>query len=482
MKPSEYDLEDPIVAIATALVPSALGIVRAAGKGSIELAAKCFSRPKALLGAPGNTLVHGWILGSGAERLDEVMVSVYRAPKSFTGEDSVEITGHGGPATVLAVYRALVASGFRPAERGEFSLRAFANGKADLTKAEAIREIIDAKTDEARGRAADRLAGSLAAEMTAIRDDIMRALAAIEVEIEYPEDEETTAGALDETLIDGAARRLRALASAWAAERLFQDGARVVLAGKTNAGKSSLFNALLKEDRAIVSDTHGTTRDWLESRADFLGIPVRVFDTAGLRETADSVEAEGVERSRALAENADAVLYLIDATQGIAGEDAEFLSSREGSSPPVIIVWNKSDRKNALEPKLPANLAAIPVVAVSAKTGSGVQALVAAVHRALLGDRGEAVIGNTTTESTVPESAPKGKDRAPAPGSERQKNAIERSLSFLEHAVAAAREGFPMDAVAQDLEDALGCIGEITGETSSADILDAVFSGFCVGK
>ncbi|HNY16166.1 MAG TPA: tRNA uridine-5-carboxymethylaminomethyl(34) synthesis GTPase MnmE [Treponemataceae bacterium] len=474
MKPSEYDLEDPIVAIATALVPSALGIVRATGTGSIELAAKSFSRPKALLGAPGNALVHGWILGPGSERLDEVMVSVYRAPKSFTGEDSVEITGHGGPATVLAVYRALVASGFRPAERGEFSLRAFANGKADLTKAEAIREIIEAKTDEARSRAADRLAGSLAAEMTAIRDDIMRALAAIEVEIEYPEDEETTSGKLDETLIDGAARRLSALASAWAAERLFQDGARVVLAGKTNAGKSSLFNALLKEDRAIVSDAHGTTRDWLESRADFLGIPVRVFDTAGFRETEDAVEAEGVERSRALAENADVVLYLVDATEGIVGEDAEFLLAHEGSALPLIVVWNKSDRTNAREPTLPANLSGLPVVAVSAKTGSGVQALVAAVSRALLGDACNAAEGTAkgTTRGT----------RAGAPGSERQKDAIERSQAFLEHALEAAREGFPMDAVAQDLEEALGCIGEITGETSSADVLDAVFSGFCVGK
>lgn len=466
MKPSEYDLEDPIVAIATALVPSALGIVRATGKGSIELVAKSFSRPKALLGAAGNTLIHGWILGPSSERLDEVMVSVYRAPKSFTGEDSVEITGHGGPATVLAVYRALVATGFRPAERGEFSLRAFANGKADLTKTEAIREIIDAKTDEARSRAADRLAGALAAEMTAIRDDIMRALAAIEVEIEYPEDEETTSGAFDETLIDGATRRLRALASAWAAERLFQDGARVVLAGKTNAGKSSLFNALLKEDRAIVSDAHGTTRDWLESRADFLGIPVRLFDTAGFRETEDAVEAEGVERSLTLAENADVVLYLVDATEGITDEDAEFLSSREGGAPPIIVVWNKSDRTNARGPTLPANIAELPVVAVSAKTGLGVQALVAAVSHALGSEARGTVRG----------------ERAPAPGSERQKDAIERSLQFLEHALEAAREGFPMDAVAQDLEEALGCIGEITGETSSADILDAVFSGFCVGK
>jgi tRNA modification GTPase len=477
MKPSEYDLEDPIAAIATALVPSALGVVRVTGKGAIELVARAFSRPKALLGAAGGTLVHGWILAPARagerDRIDEVVLSVFRAPKSFTGEDSVDVTGHGGIATVLAVYRALVAQGARPAERGEFSLRAFANGKSDLTKSEATREIIEAQTDEARSRAADRLAGTLAGEISGVRDDIVGALAAIEAEIEYPEDEETTAGAFDDALVARARERLESLGSAWAAEKLYQDGARVVLAGKTNAGKSSLFNALLKEDRAIVSDVHGTTRDWLESRADFLGIPARVFDTAGLRNAEDAIEAEGIARSRTLAGEADLVLYLVDATAGLSEEDIAFLSSRAAREPPVILVWNKSDKPGAKPVDGVGADRGIAAVAVSAKSGAGISGLVESAARILKGESGAEEAGRrTATFGTGP----------CAPGSERQKDAICRALGFLDHASDAAREGFPMDAVAQDLEDALLALGEITGETTSADILDAVFSGFCVGK
>lgn len=483
MKPSEYDLDEPIVAIATALVPSALGIVRTSGNGAIELVARAFSRPEALRSAGGGTLVHGWVLAPAKdvagkkldtaerEKIDEVVLAVYRAPKSFTGEDAVEITGHGGPATVLAVYRALVAAGFRPAERGEFSLRAFANGKADLTKTEAIREIIDAKTDEARGHAADRLAGSLSAEIGEIKSMVTRVLAAIGVEIEYPEDEETTHGAFDSSLVKEASERLRVLESAWAAEKMYQDGARVVLAGKTNAGKSSLFNALLKEDRAIVSDVHGTTRDWLESTADFAGIPVRVFDTAGLRETTDLIEAEGVDRSRSLAGNADLVLYLVDATAGLSADDSEFLERAHGEKARAILVWNKADKPGALP--VPANFpardgaVAYSAIPCSAKTGAGIEALVAEAARLLMGEKGETGLRNV---------------RSGAPGSERQKIAIETANSFLAHALEAAAQGFPMDAIEQDLEEALSALGEITGEVTSSDILDAIFSGFCVGK
>lgn len=474
MKPSEYSLNDPVAAIATALVPSALGIVRTSGRGSIELVANIFSRPEALRSAAGNTLVHGWIL-DGERKVDEVMLAVYRAPRSFTGEDAVEIIGHGGTAAVLAVYRACVAAGFRSAERGEFTFRSFANGHTDLARSEAIREIIGAETDKARERAAGRLSGNLSAEVTEIKDMILRALAAIEVEIEYPEDEETTKGAFDARAILAAAERLSALESSWAAEKLYQDGARVVLAGRTNAGKSSLFNAFLKEDRAIVSDIHGTTRDWIESAVDFDGIPVRIFDTAGLRETSDVIEAEGVERSRVLAKGADLVLYLVDGTEGLNAEDRAFFdatSERDGevgsaAMPPVILVWNKADREDSLP--APANIArAAAVRPVSAKKGTGIAELVHEAGALLLGS-----VPGTKAGTSV---------RAASLGTERQKIAIRSSIACLEHALAAAAEGFPMDAIAQDLEDSLSALGEVTGEITSADILDTVFSGFCVGK
>jgi tRNA modification GTPase len=475
MKPSEYALADPIAAIATALAPAALGIVRCSGAGCVGLLAPLFSRPDALRGAAGNTVSHGWLHDAAARPVDEVMIAVYRAPKSFTGEESAEIVCHGGTATVLAVYRLLVASGFRAAERGEFSFRSFANGKADLSRAEAVREIIGAETDAARARAANRLAGSLSAEIDAIKKTILGALAAIEVEIEYPEDEETTAGAFDSAAVRSAAERLRGLESTWAAEQLYQNGASIVLAGRTNAGKSSLFNAFLKEDRAIVSAEHGTTRDWLESRADFDGIPVRIFDTAGLRMTADAIEAEGVRRSRALASEADLVLYLVDAREGLADEDRDFL--RKGRASPVILVWNKADRGDAKAMPGASDAAcraasgaangvvgARATLAVSAKRGTGIAELVRESARLLAEARGGAT------------------ERACALGTERQKEAVRAALGFLSHALEAAGEGFPMDAVAQDLEDAISSLGEITGEVTSADILDAVFSGFCVGK
>lgn len=465
MRPSEYTLDEPIAAIATALVPSALGIVRTSGKHSFELLAALFSRPDALIAAKGNTLIHGWLTDPEKnKKTDEVMLALYRAPKSFTGEDSIEIIAHGGPAVVLAVFRLLVRSGFRAAEKGEFTFRAFVNGKTDLTRSEAVREIIDARTDTARAHAVERLAGSLSVEIGRIKDLVLTSLASIEVHIEYPEDEETTSGVFDSRLIEEASVQLRSLESSWASEKLYQGGARVVLAGSTNAGKSSLFNALLKEDRAIVSETHGTTRDWLEAWVDFNGMPVRLFDTAGLRETSDSIEAEGVERSRALASDAEVVLYLVDACLGIRESDLVFLreAHTRAKEIPIILVWNKADREESLAPPDATifEFGAIPICAVSAKNGMGISLLVAKTA--------DNLAGNVKSEIGL--------------GTERQKNAVQFALASLTHATDAAAKGFPMDAVAQDLEDALTFLGEITGEVTSSDILDAVFSGFCVGK
>ena len=320
MNNSQYTPEEPISSIATALAPAALGIVRVSGKDCISLVSRVFSSPKRLLEAAGNTIVYGWIK-DGDALVDEVMVAVYRAPKSFTGEDMCEIFCHGGPAVVTAVQALMLKSGFRQAERGEYTFRAYINGKTDLTKAEAVKEIIDSHTDASRGRAAGRLAGSLYEEIDSIKKLIVDTLAAIEVEIEYPEDEETIADAFDSSDIKAARDRLSELVDSWKGEKLYQDGARVVLCGRTNAGKSSLFNAILKEERAIVSDIEGTTRDFLESWASFDGIPVRLFDTAGLRDTEDVIEAQGVEITKNLSTDADVVLYLVDSNTGISEDD-----------------------------------------------------------------------------------------------------------------------------------------------------------------
>ena len=482
MNASQYTPEESISSIATALAPAALGIVRTSGKDCIQLLSKVFSRPKALLQAQGNTLVYGWIK-DGDSRIDEVMLAVYKAPKSFTGEDMVEIFCHGGPAVVTAIQNLMLKSGFRAANRGEYTFRAFINGKTDLTKAEAVKEIIDSHTDASRSHAVGRLAGSLFEEIDSIKKLIIDTLAAIEVEIEYPEDEETIADSFDKTDLETAQKRLKSLVDSWKSEKLYQDGARVVLAGRTNAGKSSLFNAILKEERAIVSDIEGTTRDWLESWASINGIPVRLFDTAGLRQTEDVIEARGVELTKNLATDADVVLYLIDSTVGPNDDDKTFI---QNCTEPLIVVYNKADKNQGggslpLAPKSsPENLAPVfsatpsesmslsgltrqSPIYISAKTGSGLKDLFAQITKIL-----------TAGLSTEREQA--------GLGSARQKTAVQEALECVEHALESAQDNYTLDAVVQDLEDSLDALGEVTGDVTPDDVLGSIFANFCVGK
>ena len=491
---NQYTPEEPISSIATALAPAALGIVRVSGKGCIELVSKVFSRPKALLEAPGNTIVYGWVVEpksvvvepksvvvepveTTSRKIDEVMCAVYRAPKSYTGEDMVEIFCHGGPAVVTAIQNLMLRSGFRQANRGEYTFRAYINGKTDLTKAEAVREIIDSHTDDSRSHAAGRLAGALYQEIDSIKKLIVDTLAAIEVEIEYPEDEETIADTFDKGDLEKAEQRLSSLVASWKGEKLYQDGARVVLAGRTNAGKSSLFNAILKEERAIVSDIEGTTRDWLESWASINGIPVRLFDTAGLRQTDDVIEAKGVEISRNLVHEADLVLYLIDSAEGMNEEDKDFI---ETCQVPLIVVWNKCDKDSSIVPqvfeenlvssrseRLPEPVegvaGSLSQAHVSAKTGTGLSDLFNQIEKIL-----------TSGLSTERQQA--------GLGSARQKDAVAEALERVRHALEAAADDYSLDAVVQDLEDALDSLGEVTGIVTPDDVLGSIFANFCVGK
>lgn len=461
MNANQYTPEEPIVSIATALAPSALGIVRVSGKNCINLVSNVFSRPDELKKALGNTLVYGWIKDK-EKLIDEVMIGVYRSPKSFTGEDMIEIFCHGGISVVTAIHKLLLRSGFRQALRGEYTFRSFINGKTDLTKAEAVQEIIQSHTDASRTRAANRLSGSLYEEIDSIKKLIVKTLASIEVEIEYPEDEETIADSFDSSDLHLACERLSSLVDSWKAEKLYQDGARLVLCGKTNAGKSSLFNAILKEERAIVSDIEGTTRDYLESWAGIEGIPVRVFDTAGLRKTDDVIEKQGVELSKNLSNDADLILYLVDSEFGLTEEDEKFLLE---CSKPLILVWNKSDKitkipeiKNELKQKIPFFE---DEVFLSAKTSGNLGELFKKIKKSLT--------HGIDTERSIA-----------GLGSERQKQSVQQALESVIHALKT--KDFALDAVVQDLEDCLDSLGEVTGEITPDDVLGEIFSNFCVGK
>ena len=461
---NSYTPEEPIAAIATALAPSALALIRLSGKNCISLLSKVFSRPKALNQAEGNTIVYGWIVNpenpEEKQPVDEVLVSVFRAPKSYTGEEMAEISCHGGISPVTAIFNLLLKNGFRTALPGEFSFRAFVNGKSDLTKAEAVKEIIDSKTDASRSLAVGRLSGNLFNEIQSIKEKIISTIASIEVELEYPEDEENFSDSFDSTLLEQAKDSLTELSKSWQSQKLYQDGARIILCGKTNAGKSSLFNALLKEERAIVSDIEGTTRDWIESWVSFDGIPARLFDTAGLRITDDVIEQRGVEMTKDLTQDADIILYLVDSTKSEAQEDIDFINSFKNRIP-VIKVLNKIDilenetsKDDSLE---------LPIVKISAKTGLGISDLVKEVK-------------NTLVKSTKSERTQAGL------GSERQKQAVDEALDSVNHALEVSCTDFTMDAVVQDLEDALSFLAEITGETTPDDILGNIFANFCVGK
>jgi tRNA modification GTPase len=449
-----YGDEAPIAALATPLAETALALIRCSGKETLRLVAKVFSRPKQLLKAPGGTFLHGWIVDGQGKRIDEILVSVYRAPHSYTGEEGVDISCHGGTAVVRSILRVLGEAGFREALRGEFTFRAFMNKKLDLTRAESVMEVVCAKTDHARELAVHRLSGALEREISAVKALLVQVLAGLELLLDYSEDEAGVPdpdGLPDSGLAREAFARIQALARSYGVEKLYRDGAMLVIGGPPNAGKSSLFNRLIREERSIVTDIPGTTRDWVEAAIAIENIPLRLIDTAGLRDAADPLERLGVERSLSLIEEADLILYLIDGACGIRPEDRAFI--RDHADRPLLTVWSKADCFPP-PPECP--------VAASAETGIGIDRLCTAIAARLAG------------------SPPSGAGVGIA--AERQKACIDAAQAAVAEALCLADERRPLDLIAPLFREAVNALGEITGEVSSADILEAVFSRFCVGK
>lgn len=460
-------MDDDIAAVATALAPAALSVIRTTGKHCTEKIASLFSRPEKLLSAAGYTTVHGWLIENGS-KIDEVVLSVYKAPHSFTGEDSIEITCHGGVSITVSILKLLLQSGFRQAERGEFTFRSFINGKNDLTKAEAIKEIIDAKTPAASKKAVTRLSGNLLEQLLDVKKMLLQQIAAIQVTIEYPEDETSEPDTVDLSLAEKALNLLESFIAQWQTERLFTDGAKVVLAGRTNAGKSRLFNTLVQEERSIVSNIAGTTRDYLDADLNCKGMPIKLFDTAGFRYVIDEIEKSGIERTKQLTSTADLVLYLVDGTAPCDKTDRQFFLA--DVIVPKILVRTKLDlcdaerQQNLLRENagLIEQGAVKKAVCISAAANTGIDTLLDAIFSSLVSNQ------SSSENITV--------------GNERQKNAVEKALHFLRHAVDGASNNMPCDAMVLDLEEALNYVGEITGEVKSDDILAEIFSGFCVGK
>lgn len=455
------DIEDDIAALATPPGTGALAVLRVSGPSSVDRLARVFSRPDVLRGSKGYTACHGNILGSDGRAVDEVVALVFRAPASYTGQDGVDIMGHGGQEPSAAIMAVLVSAGFRRALPGEFTFRAFYNGKMDLARAEAVGELVSARTGAARADAFARLSGGLSRELSAIKDRLLGVAAAFALRLDYGEDESPDDIALVFPSLVAAREAIDRLRDSYTVGRALRDGVVVVLAGRTNAGKSSLFNRLLKEERAIVSSSPGTTRDYLEADLDLGGWPVRLLDTAGVRESIDPVEAEGVRRTLLAAGGADALIYVADATLGLLPDDEAFIEAHPGA----VLAWNKIDKESSLP-------APRGWVGVSAASGQGEAELVAAIILALVGSRVED--GEYIASGSVPIAA--------RIGTARHRDALARAARSLRDAESVLEAKEPVDMAAVDVATAIEALGEISGETTSDDILDALFSSFCVGK
>jgi tRNA modification GTPase len=402
------------------------------------------------------------VRATGEEKLDECVLTYFAAPRSYTGEDVVELACHGSNLVLAQVLNALIAGGARLAAPGEFTQRAFLNGRLDLAAAEAVIDVIRARTDAALRVATGQLSGRLSREIAELRLALITLLAEIEAAIDFPDDVDPPEDAEVAARAAGVRERAQGLLRTADAGRLYREGAALVLAGRPNVGKSSLLNALLGEARAIVTEIPGTTRDVIEESLSLRGIPVRAIDTAGLRETEDTVEALGVERTRAQLAAADLVVWLLEAPSGLTPEDERI--ARELAGRRVVVVCNKIDQGDAVDPAAVAALLgdAIPVLPISALTGEGLEQLQDTLAETLLG-------GDLAPESVWVSNS-------------RHQARLLAAVESLDLAVEAAEAGFDQAAIALDLKLAAETLGEITGETVTEETISQIFARFCVGK
>jgi tRNA modification GTPase len=455
--------EDTIAAISTPVGQGGIGIVRMSGPQVFEIIDKIF-RPKRSgrpSGASSNMLLYGHIIDTDKEKeIDEVLVSLMRNPNSYTREDVVEINCHGGMISVKRVLETLLRHGARLAEPGEFTKRAFLNGRIGLTEAEAVLDLIHAKTNESMKMAVEQLRGGLAEQIDGIRSSLMEICALVEAYIDFPEDDINVKTNKQLVLqLETIKREIEQLSGSFQEARFFREGLSVAIVGRPNVGKSSLLNALLKRNRAIVTDFPGTTRDQIEEFININGLPVRITDTAGIRNSSEAVEKEGIRRSLDAINSSDYIIAMFDGSEPLTEEDFELLdkiADRNG-----ILAINKSD--------LPSGISFSDIkkyrtthLLISALTGDGLENLKSAVFNSNLKNWKEEREGVVVTNI-------------------RHKVALDRAALALEGAINSVDKQ-PLEIFAIDLREALDNIGEITGVVTSDDILNKIFSEFCIGK
>lgn len=452
-------MEETIAAIATPLGTGSLAVIRISGKTTIELADKIFRGKQGLPSRFKTHTIHYGLVHDGMTMLDEVMLSVMRAPHSYTTEDIIEISCHGGMVSAKRILDLLIEHGARPAQPGEFTRRAFLNGRIDLTQAEAVMDVVAAQTEGAHTAAVAQLQGHLNRRLEKLYDHLSNALAHVEAHIDFPEEDITpdTRQAISEQVREAIGFQEILLKTARDG-KVLREGVRTIIVGRPNVGKSSLLNALLGEDRAIVSATPGTTRDTIEEVVNIEGLPLRIMDTAGLRDSHEEVEREGIERAKRHLQAAELVLLVIDSSQKMDPMDRVLLTTCREK--PLIIILNKVDLGQMIDANY---LRDLTTCSLSTKTGEGMDYL----------------------KKTISTHLWQGKTRESFREifiSARHHEALQRSRKALQKTAEALKNKSSFEYVAADLREALVALGEITGRTVTEDVLDRIFSRFCIGK
>jgi tRNA modification GTPase len=456
--------QDTIVAIATPPGEGSIAVIRMSGGDAERIAARVFFRNRdENRKLQSHRLYHGTLRDPRSARaVDEVLLVIMRQPRSYTGEDVVEIHCHGGAFIARRVLQLVLSEGARQAEPGEFTKRAFLNGRLDLSQAEAVLDLIRARTDRGAALALDQASGNLSHWVEELRSELLNLLVQVEAAIDFPDEEIELLKRQELTQeVAGLTDKILSISNTYEWSRLFREGAKVCICGSPNVGKSSLLNALLGQERVIVTPVAGTTRDVIEESINLDGLPVVLWDTAGIRDTADEIERIGVHLARDYLEKADARIVVIDGSLPLSAEDSELvIATREAKA---LIAINKSDLPESLsEDRLKSLGRPIKYCRISAKTGEGISELKQALRNLILDKEIEfSPVAITNL---------------------RQRSALQRAEHALRHAAESLREGFAAEFVAVDLNEAREALEEITGLINSEDILDKIFSNFCIGK
>lgn len=451
--------QDTIAAIATPLGEGGIGIVRISGPISLKIAKQIF-KPSQKQAIKPQKAIHGWVNDKDMT-IDEAVITYFKAPRSYTGEDIIEISCHGGTSVLKSVLNLSIKRGARLADRGEFTKKAFLNGKIDLAQAEAVIDLVKARTKETSIIAASQLKGSLSTRIRAIRECLLDITSELEASNDFPDEMPKPSRKRCEKAINAAILAVDKLIVTGDIGKLLREGVAVAIAGKPNVGKSSLLNAILREERAIVAEQPGTTRDIIDEKFSIKGIPVRVIDTAGIRRSGNKIEELGINRAKKAIEEADVILLVLDISQNITREDKELL--KKTSSMPRIVVLNKADLKHKIKPTAIKRLGGNNIAVASALRGSGIDGLEKSIFDLITENK--VVAKNTDIMINL-----------------RQRQCLEKAKERLEKSMNSNRAMMQADFITIDIKGAIAALGEVTGEAVSEEVIDRIFERFCVGK